>query len=526
MPLALELATARLRSMSLTQLHDRLEHRFGLLTGGQRTALARQQTLAATVDWSYDLLSESEQALFRRASVFVDGFDLEAAEGVCALANIAEWEIADLLASLVDKSLVVAEPFGRSLRYRLQETLREYGAERLAKTAAAKDRASEAELVIDAHANYYLTNAERAELELQGRHVRACLGRLDADDLNLRAAIEHALGSPQGAARVLRQFWATQRYWGEARHPVEALSLIDRALARVGSDLPVDQHARALYCKAVILFNVDRRKQLGEITEALDLARAAGNKYFEADTLAQYSRSLVNNGRSKEAIAAGDEAMALAREFDDALLLGAVLFQYATVLHLSGSSDAEAIFLEGLAHTERTGDAFIAGKLHNNYSIALIDQGNLAEARRHLEISLELGGVTLTSRNAPEYNNLAAALLKEGDAQRAEALHIELLRYCRLNGMSSMIAYSMSGLACCATRLGRSERAAVLHGGADAILLATADVWEHSEAQQRARDMATLRERMGEEFERLYKEGLATPHDLMIKLALTKTPSP
>ena len=122
-PLALELATSRLRSMSLTTLHERLEDRFGLLTRGSRIDLPRQQTLRAMVDWSFDLLSDPERALFRRASVFVDGFDLEAVEGVCALDDIPDGEIADLLASLVDKSLVVAEPHGDEVRYRLQETL-------------------------------------------------------------------------------------------------------------------------------------------------------------------------------------------------------------------------------------------------------------------------------------------------------------------------------------------------------------------------------------------------------------------
>jgi predicted ATPase len=190
-----------------------------LLTGGRRTALARQQTLAATVDWSYDLLSETERALFRRSSVFVEGFDLDAAEGVCPLTDIAEWEIADLLASLVDKSLVVAEPHDDGLRYRLQETLRQYGAERLAEGVVTEDAGSEAELVADAHANYFLTVAEQAETDLQGRSFRACLGRLGADDLNLRAAIKHALASPESPDQVLRQFWAAQRYWRDARQP-------------------------------------------------------------------------------------------------------------------------------------------------------------------------------------------------------------------------------------------------------------------------------------------------------------------
>ena len=172
MPLALELATARLRSMSLSQMHDRLEQQFGLLTGGSRIALPRHQTLRALVDWSYDLLTDAERALMRRASIFVDGFDLEAAEAVCALDDIPRFDIADLLASLVDKSLVTAEPRGSAHRYRLQETLRQYGAERLAE-AGATGEGREAGQVAAAHSRYYLGFAELAAPELDGRRARA-----------------------------------------------------------------------------------------------------------------------------------------------------------------------------------------------------------------------------------------------------------------------------------------------------------------------------------------------------------------
>ena len=519
-PLALELATARLRSMSLTQLHDRLEHRFGLLTGGRRTALPRQQTLSATVDWSYDLLSAPEKALFRRVSVFIDGFNLEAAEGVCTLSDIAEWEIADLLASLVDKSLVFAEPRGKVLRHRLQETLRQYGAERLAETVASEGTGSEAELVADTHANYYLTFADRSEASLQGRDVGTRLAQLDIEDLNLRAAIEHALSSPEGADLVLRQFWSAQRYWREARHPTRTLDLLDRALDRFGPDLPAARQVQALYCKAGVLNLVDRRLQLEVIWAALELARETSDKYLEADALAQYSRSLAGNGRGEEAVDAGAEAMVLARGIGNPLLLGAVLRQYGTALTLASNSRAEAVFLEGLELTERTGDALTAGILHNNYALVLMEMGNFAEARRHLEISLKLNGSELSPRTVNEHGNLALVMLQEGDAQRAQSKLIDELRFCRLNGIVSTIPYVALSLACCATMLDMPERATVLHGGADALLSPIADFWEPLEAGIRARSIATLRERLGDDFERLYAEGLSMTHDEIIKFAL------
>ena len=131
MPLAIELAAARLRSLSLTDLNERLDQRFRLLTGGSRSVLPRQQTLRATVDWSYSLLSPPERHLLRRLTVFAEGFDLDAAEAVSAFGEIDIFEITDLLGSLVDKNLVVAEPERATLRYRLLETIRQFAAERL-----------------------------------------------------------------------------------------------------------------------------------------------------------------------------------------------------------------------------------------------------------------------------------------------------------------------------------------------------------------------------------------------------------
>ncbi len=191
MPLAIELAAARLRSMSLAELHDRLDQRFRLLTGGSRTALGRQQTLRATVDWSYSLLTGAEQVLLGRLSVFAGGFDLDAAEAVCGSGDLEVLDVAGLLGSLVDKSLVVAEPAGAGLRYRLLETIRLFAAERLAETGDG-----EAAAVAAAHCAHFLAVAEAAAAHLTGPEQGSWLARLDADQGNLRRAAEHAAGRP------------------------------------------------------------------------------------------------------------------------------------------------------------------------------------------------------------------------------------------------------------------------------------------------------------------------------------------
>jgi predicted ATPase len=204
LPLAIELAAARLRSISLNDLRDRLDQRFRLLTGGSRTALARQQTLRATVDWSYSLLTGPEQSLLRRLSVFAESFDLDAAE---AVGGAGHHDATDLLGSLVDKSLVLAEPAGGTLRYRLLETIRQFAAERLVEAGEDEALAAAAN-----HCEYFLRVAETAAPHLTGSDQRRWLSRLDADIANLRRAAEHAASDPAGTAQVLRFGVALRRY--------------------------------------------------------------------------------------------------------------------------------------------------------------------------------------------------------------------------------------------------------------------------------------------------------------------------
>ena len=227
MPLAIELAAARLRTMSLASLHDRLDQRFRLLTGGSRTALERQQTLRATVDWSYSLLNGAEQVLLRRLSVFPESFDLDAAEAVCGFGGLDALDVAGLLGSLADKSLTGAEPAGGTLRYRLLETIRQFAAERLAE--AGQD---EAAALAAAHCAHFLSVAEAAAPHLTGPDQGRWLARLDAEQANLRRAAEHAAGDPEGTARCLRFGVALRRYWMARYRDEEAHGLLMPVLQR------------------------------------------------------------------------------------------------------------------------------------------------------------------------------------------------------------------------------------------------------------------------------------------------------
>jgi predicted ATPase len=181
-PLAIELAAARIRNLSLEEVNQRLDHRFRLLTGGSRTALPRQQTLRSLIDWSYDLLNEAEQNLLQRLSTFSGGWTLEAAEHICHSSGIEDWEVFDLLTSLSDKSLVTAEFQDEVTRYRLLETVREYAEEHLIETGQSQEWR-------DRHVQYFLELADGSNHQEAPKRV-AWLDRLEVEEGNIRAALE------------------------------------------------------------------------------------------------------------------------------------------------------------------------------------------------------------------------------------------------------------------------------------------------------------------------------------------------
>ena len=210
-PLAVELAAARARSLTVQEINNKLDNRFRLLTGGSRTALPRQQTLRALIDWSYDLLTVQEKTLLCRLSVFAGGWTLSAAEAVGTSAEMEDGEVLDLLTSLVDKSLVVPEQEDEHTRYRLLETVRQYAQEKLTQ--------EERETLQRHHAEFFLQMAEQADMGLRGAEQTVWLGRLEAEHDNLRAALEWTRENDTEAAlrlvTALPQFWEVHGHWRE-----------------------------------------------------------------------------------------------------------------------------------------------------------------------------------------------------------------------------------------------------------------------------------------------------------------------
>ena len=234
------------------ELAGRLDQRFRLLTGGSRTAPGRQQTLQATVEWSYSLLNRAEQLLLGRLAVFAESFDLDAAEAICGFGDIEVFDVAGLLGSLVDKSLVVAESAGPELRYRLLETIRHFAAQWQARAGGSEAAATKA-----AHCEHFLSVAEAAALHLTGPDQGSWLARLDADQANLRRAAGHAAGDPGRTAQVLRFGAALKRYWITRYRDQQALALLMPALDRPEARADPELFATALVTAALAAVHVE-----------------------------------------------------------------------------------------------------------------------------------------------------------------------------------------------------------------------------------------------------------------------------
>jgi hypothetical protein len=281
MPLAMELAAARLRVMAAGELEARLDERFALLTGGSRAGLARQQTLRAMVDWSWELLTGAERAVLAGLSVFAGGFGLAAAEAVAAGEEVPAGEVLGHLGALVDKSLVQFGDAGAGPgRYRLLETVRQYAAGRLDARGPAAAGAARA-----AHRDYYLALAEAAGPRLIAADQAEWLDRLDAELGNLRAALAFSLTQPD-LEPGLRLAASLYLYWVARGHAAEGAGVLRALLdapAAQGATLP---RARALAAAAHLLDKTGGYAIAAEYChEALAIARTAGDDYLVADLL-------------------------------------------------------------------------------------------------------------------------------------------------------------------------------------------------------------------------------------------------
>ena len=328
-PLALELAAARMRSLSVSEINTRLHDRFKLLTGGSRVALERQQTLRALVSWSYDLLQEREQMLLDRLSVFAGGFDLPAAEVVCSAEPLVADDVIDLLSSLVEKSLVMVDEGDGISRYGLLETIREFAREHLTKRydmlATIRDYAGERLVDRDdvaatarRHCEYYLVVAKAARAELQGPEQANWTRRLEIELDNIRAGIALALAGGIDPVIAVKFEVALMRFRTLRGYSTEGRNIIRKALALPELRDPTVARAHALYVGGgLATIQGDPKEAMKMLTECLAIRRGLANRNETAATLSTLSEVHLQQGDAAQARAYDEEALSIFREIGD-----------------------------------------------------------------------------------------------------------------------------------------------------------------------------------------------------------------
>ena len=347
-PLAIELAAARVRALSVENIAARLDDRFRLLTSGNRTALPRQQTLRALIDWSYDLLDEHERAVLRRLAVFVGGWTLEAAEAVTAGGDVHHHEVLDLLTHLVEKSLVAMEPTAG--RYRLLDTVREYAQERLEESAdgdAARDR----------HLAFYLAFAEKARPELVGSEQGVWLARLDLEQENLLSA--HAwCGRARGGESGLKLASSLRRYWMIRGLLGLGHQVTVEALARAGVQERTIARCEALFDAGQLSGWMGRYADAQKyLEESLTIARQLGDRRMVAMALQPLGMATGGQGNRTTARGYLEEAVSLAREIGSKRDLAAAINGLAQLYRADGELDAaEPLYHSVLALAREMGD--------------------------------------------------------------------------------------------------------------------------------------------------------------------------
>ena len=520
-PLAIELAAARMNALSLKTLTSRLDDSFRLLTGGARTALPRHQTMRAMVDWSYNLLSDREQRVFERLSVFSGGCTLDSAALVCGDDASESNDTFEILSSLVDKSLVTADCEGRETRYRLLETFRQYAHERL-------DERGEAQGTARRHARASLELAERFDhyYECESDEIWRAFAREELG--NWRAALQWALAERgdvsigQNLAAKLRVVW---QYFGqlEGQHWVRlALDLADGAT-------PVGVVAELEIAMAVIAWQLrEHDSHLANSINAIAHFREAGDALGIARAQISNGHALVSLGRADEGVPMLEDALAQARALGNARLIA---YTVRCLGYVSGTKRGDIVtarkrITEAIAIYERLGARLNAAFALNDLGECEFCAGNTEAALQHATDAVE----TLRESNdlplvATALDSMTAYLVALGRHDEAVSCVRELLELARDHRLDVLTAYALQHLAAIAALRGADERISAVRilGFVDARLKAMgAARLQNHEQFEYDRALATLIEAIGaDEVERLMTAGATIGEELAIDEALS-----
>jgi predicted ATPase/DNA-binding XRE family transcriptional regulator len=482
LPLAIELAAARSTLFPPAALLARLGSRLKLLTGGPRDVPARQQTLRNTIDWSYNLLTEDEQKLLRRLSVFIGGGTLDAIADVCVAAGDIDLDLVDGLASLVDKSLLWQDAAaGHEPRFLMLETIREYGLEQL-------QHSQEAAATRHAHAGYYLGLVEYCEPHLWGASQEQWLERLEQEHGNLRVALAWYTAKDVGIEPALRMAGCLWRFWNMRGHWTEGLQWLQGALSRRAAAAPahrwlalhgagnlsldLGEYARAkayyeeslvitqqlklergiantlLNLSLVSLYQGDLQAAITLQEEALAIHRAAGNKIGTALALHNLASMLEQVGEYQQAGRLAEESLARYKDLGDNLGIALALHDLALLAHRHGAYDrARALFEECKAIYTQLGARNDLARALNDLGQLLVDRGECLAAQALYDEGLRLAAELGDRRcQAALLDNLGWLAYRTGDQQRAVMLCTRGLSLQRDLGDQRGIAIALESL--------------------------------------------------------------------------------
>jgi len=381
--LAIELAAPCVRMMSLQALSARLDDRFRVLTGGSRAALPHHRTLRSLIDWSHALLSEQEQAVLRRASVFAGGWTLEAAERICSGDGVEAHAVLHLLSSLVDKNLVVTDSSAEEPRFSMLETVRHYARERL--------RDSGEEAPVNDRQVAYLSNIARG-LDSTGSDgtIRRTLLQLDAEHDNLRAALAWCAGQPAYSVKGLRLASQVNWFWQLRAHVREGRGWLARLLAVAPAGEHNDVHAMALHSSAVLAgWDSDHPAAMAPFREAIALWRKLDDRRQLARSLGSLGNAEQNCENLQAARELYEEALAIAHEIRDPRSIAMGFLCLGDIARLSGDFDAaRGLLMQGLPVVRSVG-AWVTGMTLAQIGMVERARGDLASARAALVEALE-----------------------------------------------------------------------------------------------------------------------------------------
>jgi tetratricopeptide (TPR) repeat protein len=520
-PLAIELAAARVNMLSLEEIVKRLGDRFRLLVDGGRITIAKHQTLRATMDWSYELLGEQERILFQRLSVFAGGLSLEAAEVVCSGEKLNRLDILNLVGHLVDKSLVsvdaqIISQSGQT-RYRLQETIRAYAHEKL-------DDSGETERLRQQHRDYFIAFAEQAEPKLKSAEQFDWLDRLEAEHDNLRAAWECAIESDADLA--LRLASALLDFWSMRVNPGEGRLWLAELIDRTNQWGSTAKRAHVLGVAGRLAYlQRDFASSRSLLEAALAIARKAGDQKEIAYVLLWLGWTAHRQRDDQTAEALAEECLAIYQQLQNRWGMAMAIYRLADVLASQGQyAEAEERYMNSLATFREIGDKFRAGYVLNGLGELARLQGDYVRAGKFYEEHIEIlreqrSSVALVTASVNE----AWVSLYLGDYPKARALFEESLRLSSEYSNKIALMDCLAGFAGVFGMSGKPERAARLFGGVEALLERSGMRGGMDPADQKEIDhyVTHVRSQLDETvFTRAWSEGQALTLDQAIEYAL------